>query len=298
MANQAKVDLFHSALNFGLQFLGLGHLQLKEKQYEVLKHVVLNNRDVLAVLPTGYGKSLIYQMLPPVLNFVDFGAEEKKATVIVISPLNALIRDQIVKMRESGLSVCVLRGDRVDTEDGGDEEISLEVPVEMLTSAHFDLIFTHPEGLVDKNKVSKSLKTTLFKEKINNTDPSADDLRNNIITEAIVSSLTTLDNKFSLPCAVDYATQKGKTGEAMANEFETHLKTVQTCEACQRRTPGQRNILKLENIRCESFCNVCYEKKDVWKECLEKGHISYVPSLRCWGHCLDNGLICTTFDSA
>ncbi|CAH3041634.1 unnamed protein product, partial [Porites evermanni] len=106
---------------------------------------------------------------------------------------------------------------------------------------------------------------------INNTDPSADDLRNNIITEAIVSSLTTLDNKFSLPCAVDYATQKGKTGEAMANEFETHLKTVQTCEACQRRTPGQRNILKLENIRCESFCNVCYEKKDVWKECLEKG---------------------------
>ena len=52
------------------------------------------------------------------------------------------------------------------------------------------------------------------------TDPSADDLRNNIITEAIVSSLTNLDKKFSLPCAVDYATQKGKTGEAMANEFE------------------------------------------------------------------------------
>ena len=75
MANQAKVDLFHGALNFGLQFLGLGHLQLKEKQYEVF--VVLNNRDVLAVLPTGYGKSLIYQMLPLVLNFVDFGAGKK-----------------------------------------------------------------------------------------------------------------------------------------------------------------------------------------------------------------------------
>ena len=118
------------------------------------------------VLLTGYGKSLIYQMLPPVLNFVDFGAEEKKATVIVISPLNALICDQIVKMRESGLSVCVLRGDRVDTEDGGDDEISLEVPVEMLTSAHFDLIFTHPEVLVDNKKVSKLLKTTSFKEKI------------------------------------------------------------------------------------------------------------------------------------
>ena len=124
------------------------------------------------------------------------------------------------------------------------------------------------------------------------TDPSADDLRNNIITEAIVSSLPTLDNKFSLPCAVDYATQKGKTGEAMANKCETHIKTVQTCEACQRRTPGQRNILTLENIRCKSFCNVCYEKKGVCEECLEKVHISYVPSLKRCGHCLDNGLIC------
>ena len=27
----------HEALNFGLQLLGAGHLQLKEKQYEVLK---------------------------------------------------------------------------------------------------------------------------------------------------------------------------------------------------------------------------------------------------------------------
>ena len=51
-------------------------------------------------------------------------------------------------------------------EDGSDEEISLEVPVEMLqTSAHFDLIFTHPEVLVDNKKVSKLLKTTSFKEK-------------------------------------------------------------------------------------------------------------------------------------
>ena len=69
-------------------------------------------------------------------------------------------------MRKSGLSVCVLRGDLVDTEDGSDEEISLEVPLEMLTSAHFNLIFTHPELLVNNKKVSKLLKTTSFKEKI------------------------------------------------------------------------------------------------------------------------------------
>ena len=63
----------------------------------------------------------------------------KKSTVIVISPLNALIRDQIVKMREGGLNVSVLRGDRVDTED--DHDVWLDVPVEILSSTHFDLIY-------------------------------------------------------------------------------------------------------------------------------------------------------------
>ena len=62
-------NLFHDALNYGLEILGLSDIELKEKQYEALKAVVLKNRDVLAVLPTSYGKSLIYQLLPLVLDF-------------------------------------------------------------------------------------------------------------------------------------------------------------------------------------------------------------------------------------
>ena len=97
-------NLFHDALNYGLEILGLSDIELKEKQYEALKAVVLKNRDVLAVLPTSYGKSLIYQLLPLVLDFFAAnGSPLRKSTVIVISPLNALMRDQIVKLKESGL---------------------------------------------------------------------------------------------------------------------------------------------------------------------------------------------------
>ena len=120
---------------------------------------------MLAVLPTGYGKSLIYQLLDPTYNFMDFAGSPggKKSTVIVISPLNALIRDQIVKMREGGLNVSVLRGDRLDMEDGSDDhDVSLDVPVEILSSTNFDLIYTHPEVLVDNKKVSKLLKMPAF----------------------------------------------------------------------------------------------------------------------------------------
>ena len=68
--------------------------------------MVIDKKDMLAVLPTGYGKSLIDQLLAPIYNFIDFAGSpgDKKSTVIIISPLNALILDQIVKMREGGLS--------------------------------------------------------------------------------------------------------------------------------------------------------------------------------------------------
>ena len=158
MAESDQINLFHDALDFGLEILSVADLQLKEKQYDVVKCVVLDNKDVLAVLPTGYGKSLIYQLLPPVFNFMARGGkpEGEKSAVIVISPFNALIRDQIVKMRVGGLSVCVLRGDRVATKDDNDE-ISIDAPTEMLSGDHFDLIFTHPEVLVENKNVSKLL---------------------------------------------------------------------------------------------------------------------------------------------
>ena len=84
----------------------------RKSSTKFLKSVVIDNKDVLAVLSTGYGKSLIYQLLAPTYNFMDFAGLRggKKSTVIVISPLNALIRDQIVKMREGGLNVSVKRG--------------------------------------------------------------------------------------------------------------------------------------------------------------------------------------------
>ena len=155
-------------MNFGLKILGLGNISLKENQYEVLKLLVVEKKDVLAVLPTTYGKSLIYQLLSPVLNFMNHEGRSissaKNSTVLVISPLNTLIRDQIVKMREGGLNVCVLKGDRVTGDDDRDD-VALNIPVEMLNTT-YDLIFAHPQVVVDSKKVAKLLRTPDFERKI------------------------------------------------------------------------------------------------------------------------------------
>ena len=53
-----------SVLEDVLRSRGQGNLILKPRQKEALQSIVFKGQDCLIVLPTGYGKSLIYQMLP------------------------------------------------------------------------------------------------------------------------------------------------------------------------------------------------------------------------------------------
>lgn len=67
---------------------------------------VLQGRDVLAVLPTGGGKSLCYQ-LPALLN---------NKLVIVISPLIALMKDQVNQLQKKGIPSGALYSGQTDQE--------------------------------------------------------------------------------------------------------------------------------------------------------------------------------------
>ena len=68
------------------------------------------------------------------------------------APLNALIQDQILTMRKGTLNFCVLKGDRLNGDDDRGE-VKLNAPVGSLLSTTYDLIFTHPEVVVDNKKV-------------------------------------------------------------------------------------------------------------------------------------------------
>ena len=80
-----------------------GYDKLKNEQYEIIKNI-LNNIDVCAILPTGFGKSLCYQL--PFLY--------AKKSVIVISPLISLIEDQKKQLDKLNIPTCALDSSNKD----------------------------------------------------------------------------------------------------------------------------------------------------------------------------------------
>ena len=81
--------------------------RLKDRQIEVLSFV-LQGRDTFAVLPTGYGKSLIYYLLPLLHDELYPKQSGIQAVALIISPLTQLIESQVRFLNEIGLVSQVL----------------------------------------------------------------------------------------------------------------------------------------------------------------------------------------------
>ncbi len=125
-----------------------------------------------------------------------------------------------------------------------------------------------------------------------NSKPDTKFLKENLVTEAIVSSVTSLDNKCSLPCAVEYSAKSGKTAESCHNMFIEQVKILQTCESCQKKSPSTKHILGNCFERCHSFCQTCFDEKSVCEDCRANGQISHYPALRACESCLSQNEAC------
>lgn len=88
----------------------------------------MRQQDVLAVLPTGYGKSILYQMI----------AAAKEKPVVVVSPLISLMKDQVEKLRTLGFNSCALGSLAGDDDDYLNPEWLV----------HQRVIYCPPEALV------------------------------------------------------------------------------------------------------------------------------------------------------
>jgi ATP-dependent DNA helicase RecQ len=108
----------------------MGITSLRPGQPEALQHI-LDGKDVLAVMPTGSGKSLLYQLPSLILPGV----------TVVVSPLIALIKDQIDKMKKLGVAVA-----RIDSTLTVRQRREVD---KMLAAEGGKLLLTTPERMAD-----------------------------------------------------------------------------------------------------------------------------------------------------
>ena len=105
-----------------------GLREFRPGQAEILR-ALLQGRHALAVLPTGAGKSLCYQ-LPAVL---------LPGTTLVLSPLIALMEDQVQALRSRGIAAGCLHG----KQETGERLRTLRD----LAAGRLDLLYAAPERL-------------------------------------------------------------------------------------------------------------------------------------------------------
>jgi DNA topoisomerase-3 len=105
-----------------------GFSEFRANQEAVCRSVIEGN-DVLLVMPTGSGKSLCYQ-LPGIA---------RGGTTLVITPLIALMEDQVAKLKELGFAVGCIHS-------GRDRAASRQTCIEYLNGA-LQFLFIAPERL-------------------------------------------------------------------------------------------------------------------------------------------------------
>ena len=106
-----------------------GHRAFRGEQGEIVRHVAEGN-DALVLMPTGGGKSLCYQ-LPALL---------REGVAIVVSPLIALMQDQVDALRQLGVRAACLNSTL-------DAAAAQEVERQLLAGT-LDLLYVAPERLL------------------------------------------------------------------------------------------------------------------------------------------------------
>ena len=103
---------------------------------EAVINAILDGRDILAVMPTGAGKSLCYQVPAMLLSGI----------TLVISPLISLMQDQVKALNEAGVDAAFINSSLSEKE--------LNDTFKNAYKGHYKIIYVAPERLMSEGFIS------------------------------------------------------------------------------------------------------------------------------------------------
>ncbi|CAM4011475.1 DNA helicase RecQ [Flavobacterium weaverense] len=131
-------QILHDTLkeNFGFE-------KFRPNQEDIINGV-LSGQDTLAIMPTGGGKSICFQL--PALLF--------PGITIVISPLIALMKDQVDSLKANGIAACFINSSQTEGER--------QFYIESLKNNTIKLVYIAPESLSFLDTIFNSLTISLI----------------------------------------------------------------------------------------------------------------------------------------
>ncbi len=122
-----------------------GYDTFRPMQEEIIQHV-LDGEDALVIMPTGGGKSICFQIPAIIMDGV----------AVVVSPLIALMKDQVEGLKANGISAAFLNSSMSDKEHKQVEQ--------QLRDGEIKLLYVSPEKAVNSYFMAflKELKISLF----------------------------------------------------------------------------------------------------------------------------------------
>ena len=147
ISHEADVDLEAIVSSAVAQ---LGYDSVKPEQKAALL-AFLRGRDVFVSLPTGHGKSLCYAALPAAFDSL---RRSPSQSIVVVSPLIALMKDQVATLSGRGLSVgCVTSESSVAEKD-------------KVSNGQYQLVLFSPEALLSVRRWREMLRDETYTSRI------------------------------------------------------------------------------------------------------------------------------------
>ncbi len=134
--NSSARDILHNTF---------GYEQFRDSQEDIISQLI-SGGDAMVLMPTGGGKSLCYQ-IPAIV---------RKGTGIVISPLIALMQNQVYALQQAGVRAAFLNSSQELQESRRIEQ--------QLLDAELDLLYIAPERLINPRMlgIMSHIKIALF----------------------------------------------------------------------------------------------------------------------------------------
>ena len=130
---------------------------LKESQFQALYSFICGE-EVFVNLPTGSGKSLIFQLAPLVHTWMHEHVSaihwKKDPVIIIISPLLALMQDQVKKLSSLGLKAAFV---------GPEQDPTILQDIEQ---GKFTYVYLSPESALTTERWRNTLESEIYQENL------------------------------------------------------------------------------------------------------------------------------------